>query len=78
VLQGAKTGDVRLWQKDDAEAYAVSVLEAIPASHRPFEEARDAIGKKLFAENIGKAIRDWGVKLRKVRDVKIYLTRIGS
>jgi parvulin-like peptidyl-prolyl isomerase len=78
VLQGARTGDVRLWQKSEAEAYAVSVLEAIPASHRPFEEARGEIGKKLFAESLGKAIRDWGAKLRKVRDVKVYLTRIGS
>ncbi len=77
ALTGAKQGDYRLYSAG-AQHYVVRVIDARPPKVQDYQEAREAIGKKLFTEKVGKAVRDYADKLRKVQPVEVLITRIGS
>jgi hypothetical protein len=78
ALDGAKSGDYRVYAPSAEQSYAVHVLEVIPAREQPFEEARGAIVEKIFGEQLQRTMEDWLVKLRKAHQVKVFLVRIGS
>ena len=50
--------------------------EVTPESQKPFDEVKADIEQKLFFDKVNAAIADWAGKLRKVRPVKVYLTKI--
>jgi hypothetical protein len=78
ALEGAKTGDYRVYAPAADQAYAVHLLEVIPSREQPYEEARSAIAEKLFGEQLQRAMDDWLAKLRKGHKVQVFLVRIGS
>jgi len=78
ALAGAKRGDHRLYASAQGPAYVVSVLEAIEPAEQPLSEVREAIRETVTAEHLGSAIQEHVLKLRKARDVKVFLTRIGE
>jgi hypothetical protein len=78
ALAGAGTGDYRLYGNARGQTYVVHVVELIPAQVQTFDEAREEVAKKVYAEASDKAIREWAEKLRKVHAVNVYVTRIGS
>ncbi len=75
-LAGAKLGDFRM-QEIEGQFFVVRVASMTPGSEQPFAQVREAIGKKLIAQNLNKAIREAGEKLRGTHQVAIYVARIG-
>jgi len=61
-----------------SEHYVIHVVEELPARLQPYEEAREAIGRKLQAEHLRKALGEYAEKLRKVHPVQVFVTRIGA
>ena len=78
VVEGAKSGDYRVYAAPGDQFYAVHVLQVTPPTLQPYEEVREAINQKLFGETLQASIEDWMAKLRKVHKVQVYLTRMGS
>ncbi len=76
-LAGAATGEYRLHDDGD-EHHVIHVVEEIPPRARPFEEARGDARKKVAAEKLGQAVKDWVVKLRQAYPVEVFLARIGE
>jgi PPIC-type PPIASE domain len=76
-LAGATTGEYRL-HDDGAEHHVIHVVEEIPPRARPFEEARADVGKRVAAEKLGQAVKDWVAKLRQAYPVEVFLARIGE
>jgi len=73
AIHGARTGDFRLYESSDGYFYALAIQDVIPSKPQPFEEAREAVAKRLFDEKVKKAVEDYADKLRAVSEVKIYL-----
>ncbi len=78
ALTGAKVGDYRLYAASDSEYDVVHVLGVTAAQDQPFAEAKDGIAKTLFGEQLNRSMQEWAGKLRKARDVNVFITRIGS
>lgn len=73
AIHGARTGDFRLYESSDGYFYALAIQDVIPSKPQPYEEAREAVAKRLFDEKVKKAVEDYADKLRAVSEVKIYL-----
>jgi parvulin-like peptidyl-prolyl isomerase len=73
AVSGARSGDSRLYAASEGYFYVLFMREVIPSSPKPFEEARQEIGQKVFDEKVRKAMNDWTAKLRAASDIKIYL-----
>jgi parvulin-like peptidyl-prolyl isomerase len=78
ALANVKKGDYRLYAGAENQFYAIHVLEVTPPAPQAFDEVKEGLGQRVFGEALGAAIKDWAGKLRKARDVQVYLTRIGS
>ncbi len=76
-LAGATTGEYRLHEDGD-EHHVIHVVEEIPPRARPFEEARADARKKVAAEKLGQAVKDWVARLRQAYRVEVFLARIGE
>ena len=74
AIHGARTGDFRLYESSDGYFYALAIQDVIPSKPQPYEEAREAVAKRLFDEKVKKAVEDYADKLRALSEVKIYLT----
>jgi hypothetical protein len=77
AISGSKAGDYRL-HAGATQYDLVHVLADTPPQVQPYEETRETIARILYAQNMGKLIKDYADKLRKSVDVKVYLTRIGN
>jgi hypothetical protein len=77
VVAGAKAGDYRLYVSPSGAAYALQVAGHVPAQTRPLEQVREPITKKIFSQNIGKAVKEYSAKLRESYEVEVFITRIG-
>jgi parvulin-like peptidyl-prolyl isomerase len=77
-LEGARKGDYRLYTTQKGPTYVLHVLEVTPPEVEPFEQAREGIKQRLFAERVTVGVKDWAAKLRQARPVKVYLTKVGS
>jgi len=73
AVNGAKTGDFRLYESPENHYYVLYVQEVIPSKPQPYAEAREKIAKKIYNEKLTKAVEEYAGKLRSVSDVKIYL-----
>jgi parvulin-like peptidyl-prolyl isomerase len=79
ALAGTKKGELRLYQEPETSLYhAVRVVDVVPAGHQTFEEVQPTLQQRVVGEAVGEAIHAYAAKLRKARDVKVYLTRIGA
>ncbi|BDG05263.1 peptidyl-prolyl cis-trans isomerase [Anaeromyxobacter oryzae] len=78
ALAGVGRGDYRLFEVSGPQYYVVHVLEQTPPKEEPYTAVREAIVKRLFNENLGKAIKEYAAKLRKTHHVEVFITRIGA
>jgi len=78
VIEGARSGEYRVFVASPEQAYAIHVIQVTPPSAQPFGEVREAITQKLYGETVQKSIEDWIAKLRKAHPVQVYLARVGS
>ena len=73
VVHGAKGGDYRLYASPEGYFYVLAVQQVVPSKPQPYEEAREAVAKKLFDEKVKKEMENYAGKLKAVSEVKIYL-----
>jgi parvulin-like peptidyl-prolyl isomerase len=78
AMEGAKAGDYRVFAAPNDQFFAVQVLSVTPSTVQPFEEVREAIGKKLYGEAVQNSVQDWVGKLRKAHPVQMYLNKVGA
>jgi parvulin-like peptidyl-prolyl isomerase len=74
-LTAAKVGDVRLFS-EGGQSYVVRVSDVTPESMKPFDEVKAEIEEKLFYDKVNAAVADYAGKLRKVKPVKVFITKI--
>ncbi len=73
TLTGVHSEDYRLYKAEDGRFYVLYIGEVIPKKLQPFEEAGKSIQQKLFGEKVKGAIDQWGDKLRKSSDVRVFV-----
>ncbi len=73
ALTGARDGDYRFYAEATGN-YVVHVKKMIPSQVLPLESVAEKVQKLVYQEKIRKAIDDWGAKLRKASNVKVYAT----
>ncbi len=78
VLSGASGGDCRIFALSSEENYTVFVVDKVASRVQPFEEAKESIGKKVFQEKLARSVEEWAKKLRKAREVKVFVTGLGG
>ena len=78
VMEGAKTGDYRVWAAPGDQFYALHVIQVTPPAAQPYEEVRESIVQKLYGEAVQNSVQEWIGKLRKIHPVQVYLTRVGG
>jgi hypothetical protein len=77
-LASAKKGDFRLYSDPNAQYYTIHVVDVTPAAPAPLSEVQDTIKQALFEEGLTKSIKSWSEKLRKAREVKVFIARIST
>ena len=78
AMDGAKSGDFRVYAASSDQFYAVHVVQVTPPAAQPFEDVSETITNKLFGEAVQKSLEDWMAKLRKAHQVQVYLTKVGG
>ena len=73
AVSGARAGEVRLYASSGKQFYALVVDQVVPAGHRPYDEVRGEVSKKVAAVKMQKAIDDYADRLRSLSEVKVYL-----
>ena len=73
AIHGARAGDFRLYESPAGYFYVLAIQDVIPSKPQPYQEAKEAVSRKVFDEKVRKAVEDYAVRLRAVSDVKIYL-----
>jgi hypothetical protein len=73
TLNGAKTGDARLYEGQGGRFYVLSVQGVVPPEARPYDEVREDIAKELYAKKLRKNVEDYLAKLRTASTIEIYL-----
>lgn len=75
ALQGARPGDLRLYAAADG-TWVVRIDQITEPAPQPYAEVRTEILGKIREQKITAALEDWVARLRKARDVQVYITRI--
>jgi hypothetical protein len=78
ALAGSASGEYRLYAPSESEVVVVRVVEGIPPKAQPYLEVREQVARGAYDEKMKQAVRDYAEKLRAVRKVEIFITRIGS
>jgi hypothetical protein len=72
AVHGAKAGDFRLYASPEGYFYVLAVQQVVPSKPQPYEEAREAVAKRLFDEKVKKEMENYADKLKAASEVKIY------
>jgi len=78
ALSGAREGDYRMYASPEGEAYVVQVAKEFPPGVQSFDQVRDSIRDKLFAEKVPASIKEWADKVRAHHEVEVYIVRAGE
>jgi hypothetical protein len=73
VLDGAHSGDYRLYASPEGYNYVLLIAKDVPARTQTLEEVKDDVAEKVKWQNFSKAVDEWFKKLREAYPVKIYL-----
>jgi parvulin-like peptidyl-prolyl isomerase len=73
AIHGARAGDFRLYESPNGYFYVLAIQDVIPSKPQPYEEVKGIVSRKVFDDQVKKAVEDYADKLRAVSDVKVYL-----
>jgi parvulin-like peptidyl-prolyl isomerase len=73
ALEGAREGDARLAGEETGPFDVVVVRQRVPATPRPYEDARESIAARVFAAKRKTALDDWIAKLRAKSTIVVRL-----
>lgn len=74
-VEAARQGDLYLYAGPGGLYYALLVDSAYPPVAKPYEEARQEIGRILYARKINEALAEWVSKLKKSYQTENYLVQ---
>ncbi|MBP7147967.1 MAG: peptidyl-prolyl cis-trans isomerase [Acidobacteria bacterium] len=74
ALAGARAGDTRFYGEGQGPFYVLRVSGHQDPKPLPLDAVREAVGRRVIDEKIARAVGDWGAKLRKASEVKVYAT----
>lgn len=77
ILASAKQGDYRLYSAQEGH-YVVQVVEYTAPTVQKYQDAREAIGEKVFEEKVNRSIQDFAAKLKKAYKPKVLITKLGN
>ncbi len=72
----AKQGDSLLYSDPDGFHYAISVTRVFAATPKPYESAREEIGKEIMGEKVRELVADWGSQLREGYETRVFLSAL--
>jgi hypothetical protein len=73
VMAGAKLGEYRIYESPEGYNYVLHVAQVEPKQVRPYMAVREDIAKIIWEDKMSKVIDDWGDKLRKASNVRVFL-----
>ena len=73
VLDGARTGDYRLFESPEGYNYVLFIAKEVPSRTQTLEEVKNDVAQKVSWNNLNKALEEWFKKLREAYPVKIFL-----
>jgi len=73
AVSGTSAGNFRLYASPEGFFYVLAIQEVIPSKPKSYEEARQDAAKKVFNEELKKALEEYVDKLKAVSEVKVYL-----
>lgn len=76
ALEGARPGDLRLYSSSEGGHYVVAVNQVTEPAAPSYAEVRGEIVPKIQARKVNDALTLWIAKLRKARDVRVYITQL--
>jgi hypothetical protein len=76
LLDGARAGDLRIYAARDGTHYLIQVKAVTPPAPQPYEEARPDIAPKVQRLKVNQSIEEWVGKLRKAREVSVYISQL--
>jgi len=72
AVEGAVTGDSRLYPQEDGPVYVLAVQEVYPAQPQDFAIVRDQILQRIFLTKRGATIDNWMDDLRQASEIEIH------
>lgn len=75
AVSGASNGDVRLCAQPNGPFHVVRVTQVFPPEPLPFEQVRDDISSRVFADKQRAALENWAAELRQASEVEILVDR---
>jgi len=72
-LVGTKPGDIHLYPGSDELYYALVVETVYPPEAKPYEEARDEIGRIVYGQKIEEAFEEWVRRLKEAYETQILI-----
>lgn len=76
ALAGTKPGDCRTHAQDGVH-YVIRTIDATTPGRQPFDEVRDVIRNKVYAEKLDASLSEWTRKLREHYPVEVLLASVG-
>ena len=73
AIAGGEAGAIRFYASPEGPFYVLAIQGVIPAKPQPYEEAKEGVMKKVFAEKVKKAVEEYADQLKPLSDVKVYL-----
>lgn len=73
ALEGASSGDHRLYESSQGHFYALYIQNVFPSEPISFDNAKTEIANKLYNDKLVRAIDDWTNQLKEHYTVEIYL-----
>ncbi len=74
-LVGTKPGDIHLYPGSDELYYALVVETVYPPEAKPYEEARDEIGRIVYGQKIEEAFEEWVRRLKEAYETQILIVQ---
>jgi hypothetical protein len=73
MLASARAGDFRLYHGPDGRFYVLAIQQVIAPEAKPYEDVREEIAKKVYAEKLRQAVEEYARKLKAQGNVRTYL-----
>jgi hypothetical protein len=75
AVAGVKAGESRLYGSADGRFYVLAIQDVVAPTPQPYDEAKGAIAKKLYAEKLKRNVEEYAAKLRAASKVDTYLRK---
>ena len=73
MVARTKPGDVLFYAGPDKLYYTLVVETVFPPKAKPYEEARQDIGKIVYGQVIEEAFEEWVAKLKEAYETEVFI-----